>query len=173
MKHEDCCFGQTAITGILIVSPVMAEEHGSASEQVASEQIVNQEGDMHQEAEAGHHSSLPPIWLVAPFIILLLMIATGPLFTPFMGTSLPQSRHFAGSHRRCLLWIFNGSRYTQSTSYTGGVHILYRFATALFVASGGILIRFNSSGKPWINGLILFGGAILSNFIGTTGPPCC
>ncbi|MXW83338.1 MAG: citrate transporter, partial [Rhodothermaceae bacterium] len=28
----------------------------------------------------GHVKVIPPVWLVAPFIILLLMIATGPLF---------------------------------------------------------------------------------------------
>ena len=32
------------------------------------------------EQEAEHHGAIPPIWLVLPFIALLLMIATGPLF---------------------------------------------------------------------------------------------
>ena len=36
-----------------------------------------------EHGEAGHdddHGPLPPIWLVLPFVIILLMIATGPLF---------------------------------------------------------------------------------------------
>ena len=36
-------------------------------------------GDDHG-GEGGHHGELPPLWLVAPFVVLLLMIATGPLF---------------------------------------------------------------------------------------------
>jgi len=40
---------------------------------------------------------------------------------------------------------------------------------SLFVVSGGIHIRVKGEAKPWINCLFLFIGAVLSNFIGTTG----
>ena len=38
--------------------------------------------ELQAEAEAGEdaHGALPPVWLVIPFAVLLLMIATGPLF---------------------------------------------------------------------------------------------
>ncbi len=162
--------GKLVLLALLIISPVMAEEHGSASEQVASEQIVNQEGDMHQEAEAGHHSSLPPIWLVAPFIILLLMIATGPLFYPHLWEHHYPKVAISLGAIVAVYYGFLMDHGTLSLLHTLEEYISFiALLTALFVASGGILIRFNSSGKPWINGLILFGGAILSNFIGTTG----
>ena len=162
--------GKLVLLALLIISPVMAEEHGSASEQVASEQIVNQEGDMHQEAEAGHHSSLPPIWLVAPFIILLLMIATGPLFYPHLWEHHYPKVAISLGAIVAVYYGFLMDHGTLSLLHTLEEYISFiALLTALFVASGGILIRFNYSGKPWINGLILFGGAILSNFIGTTG----
>ncbi len=40
---------------------------------------------------------------------------------------------------------------------------------SLFVVSGGIHIRVKGEAKPWINCLFLFLGAVLANFIGTTG----
>jgi Na+/H+ antiporter NhaD/arsenite permease-like protein len=40
---------------------------------------------------------------------------------------------------------------------------------SLFIVSGGIHIRVKGQAKPWINCLFLFVGAVLSNFIGTTG----
>ena len=42
--------------------------------------VTAEEGD-HEEGHGGGHAKvLPPLWLVAPFVLLLLMIATGPLF---------------------------------------------------------------------------------------------
>ena len=162
--------GKLLLLALLIVSPVMAEEHGNTGEKVASDQIVSHEGDMHQGAATGHHSSLPPIWLVAPFIILLLMIATGPLFYPHLWEHhYPKVAISLGA----IVAVYYGllmDHGTLSLLHTLEEYISFiALLTALFVASGGILIRFNSSGKPWINGLILLGGAILSNFIGTTG----
>src|SRR5690242_15773354 len=40
---------------------------------------------------------------------------------------------------------------------------------SLFVVSGGIHIQVKGEAKPWINCLFLFIGAVLANFIGTTG----
>lgn len=40
---------------------------------------------------------------------------------------------------------------------------------SLFIVSGGIHIRVKGEAKPWVNCLFLFIGAVLANFIGTTG----
>ena len=40
---------------------------------------------------------------------------------------------------------------------------------SLFVVAGGIHIEVKGEAKPWVNCLFLFVGAILANFIGTTG----
>ena len=163
-------FGKLILLALLIISPVMAQMHGSISEQAASDQIVSHEGEMHQDAEAGHHSSLPPVWLVAPFIILLMMIATGPLFYPHLWEHhYPKFAITLGA----IVAVYYG--FLMDHGVLSLMHTLEEYIafiallTALFVASGGILVKFNAAGKPWINGLILLGGAILSNFIGTTG----
>jgi Na+/H+ antiporter NhaD/arsenite permease-like protein len=40
---------------------------------------------------------------------------------------------------------------------------------SLFVVAGGIHIRVKGEARPWVNALYLFIGAVVSNFIGTTG----
>ncbi len=163
-------FGKLILLALLIVSPVIAEEQGSISEKAAAEQIVGHEVGVHEVAESGHHSSLPPIWLVAPFIILLIMIATGPLFYPHLWEHhYPKFSMALGS----IVAVYYG--FLMDHGVLSLMHTLEEYVsfiallTALFVASGGILVKFNTAGKPLINGLILLGGAILSNFIGTTG----
>jgi Na+/H+ antiporter NhaD/arsenite permease-like protein len=162
--------GKLILLVLIIGSPVLAEEHGSTAQLVAADQIVSHEGEMHTGTETGHHSSLPPIWLIAPFIILLLMIATGPLFYPhFWEHHYPKVAISLGT----IVAVYYGllmDHGSLSLLHTLEEYISFiALLTALFVASGGILIKFNASGKPWVNGLILLGGAVLSNFIGTTG----
>lgn len=158
------------LLALLIVSPVLAEEQSSNTEKTATGQTVSHEGDMHQDTETAHHSSLPPIWLVAPFVILLFMIATGPLFYPHLWEHhYPKIAMILGA----FVAVYYG--FLMDHGVTSLLHTLEEYIafiallTALFVASGGILIKVNAAGKPWVNALILFGGAILSNFIGTTG----
>jgi Na+/H+ antiporter NhaD/arsenite permease-like protein len=113
---------------------------------------------------------LPPLWLVAPFIILLLLIATGPLlFHRFW------ERHY--SKVSVGLGVFVALYYGFFISE--GLHVLNHtlqeylsfiaLIASLFVVSGGILIRIEIQGSPLANGIMLLSGAILSNIIGTTG----
>lgn len=162
--------GKLILLVLLALSPVMAEEHASSNQPTTGDQIISHEGELHQDTEAVHHSSLPPIWLVVPFIILLFMIATGPLFYPHMWEHhYPKIAMTLGA----LVAVYYG--FLMDHGVLSLLHTLEEYIafiallTALFVASGGILIKFNAAGKPWVNGLILLGGAILSNFIGTTG----
>ncbi len=163
-------FVKLIILALLIISPVMAEEHGSLSEQAASSEIVKHEEIVQHQADIEHHASLPPIWLVAPFVILLIMIATGPLFYSHLWEHhYPKFAMTLGA----LVAVYYG--FLMDSGVHSLLHTLEEYIsfiallTSLFVASGGILVKFNTVGKPWVNGLILFGGAILSNFIGTTG----
>ena len=116
------------------------------------------------------HAALPPTWLVIPFGLLLVMIATGPLFHPHfwehqypkvaIGLGLLVAAYY-------MLEIDHGSLTLLHTmeEYISFIALL----TALFVASGGILIKVDRQGTPWVNGLLLLFGAIISNLIGTTG----
>ncbi|NQV42835.1 MAG: sodium:proton antiporter [Candidatus Marinimicrobia bacterium] len=162
--------GKLILLAILMFSPVLADEHSSISEEASAKEILSSDVEVHSESQAEHHGSLPPIWLVAPFVILLGMIATGPLFYPHMWENhYPKIAMTLGAFV-AVYYGFLMDHGVFSLLHTLEEYIAFiALLTALFVASGGILIKFNAAGKPWVNGLILFGGAILSNFIGTTG----
>ena len=119
--------------------------------------------------EGGHHGPMPPVWLVIPFALLLGMIATGPLFYP----------HFWHHHYpkvAIALGLLVAAYYLAVLG--DGIPILHAaeeyFAFiallgSLYVASGCILIKTDFAGTPRANTILLLVGAVLSNFIGTTG----
>ncbi len=121
-------------------------------------------------AGGGNHLPLPPVWLVIPFALLLLMIATGPLL---------YSRFWEHHHRKVSIalgatvsiWyafgMEHGLIYLQHTleEYLSFIALL----SSLFIVAGGILIRIGWRGSPLVNGLLLLLGAVLANVIGTTG----
>ena len=155
---------------LLIVSPGFAEQKEHAAEQPTREHLVSHEAEMDGESQSEHHSTLPPMWLVAPFGILLMMIATGPLFYPHLWEHHYPKIAVGLGTIVAVYYAFLMDHGVMSLLHTLEEYISFiALLTALFVASGGILIKFNSVGKPLLNAAILLGGAVLSNFIGTTG----
>lgn len=113
---------------------------------------------------------LPPIWMVIPFVILLLMIATGPLFYHhFWEHHYPKVAVGLGA----IVAVFYGffmDHGTHALLHTLEEYISFiALIASLFIASGGILIKIASRGRPLVNGGLLFFGAILADIIGTTG----
>ena len=110
-----------------------------------------------------------PLWSVVPFVGLLLSIALLPLRAP----------HFWESHRNkglvAFLWslpvaayfLFNAPHelVLSIKDYSSFLILL----TALFIISGGIVLKGDLKATPEVNTLMLFIGAVLANFIGTTG----
>lgn len=106
---------------------------------------------------------------VGPFALLLASLAFLPLFF----------HHFWESNRNkaivaltlglpsAIFFIIKDWHVLAHTAldYAAFVSLL----GALFIISGGIYIRGAFAGLPWVNGLFLFIGALLANFIGTTG----
>jgi Na+/H+ antiporter NhaD/arsenite permease-like protein len=112
---------------------------------------------------------LPSIYMIIPFILLLLLIATGPLF----------------------FHIFWERHYPKITIGLGGITVVYYLVAlndsvsilhslteylsfiallgSLFVASGGIFVKVNKKATPFVNVLFLLFGAVIANVIGTTG----
>lgn len=120
--------------------------------------------------EVAATAHFPPAWLVLPFALLLLMIATGPLFyARFWEHHYPKVSIVSG-FAVLLFYAF---------AIEGGWHILLHtleeylsfmaLITALFVVSGGILIRIERDGSPLLNAIMLLFGAFLANIVGTTG----
>jgi Na+/H+ antiporter NhaD/arsenite permease-like protein len=124
--------------------------------------------EVHAE-EGDHDSHIAPLWLVIPFITLLLMIATGPLFYEhFWHHNYPKiAVGFS------LLVVFYYLFVLDNVH--APVHALAEYIqfiallASLYVASGGILIEIDKKATPMANVSLLLIGAVVSNLIGTTG----
>jgi Na+/H+ antiporter NhaD/arsenite permease-like protein len=107
--------------------------------------------------------------MILPFAVMLLAIAMMPFIHKHwwehhypkvaVGLGLITAVYY-------VAFLRNGSRM---------LHVAHEYVSfialigSLFVVSGGIHIRVKGEAKPWINCLFLLIGAVLSNFIGTTG----
>ncbi|NTW55161.1 MAG: citrate transporter [Chlorobaculum sp.] len=116
------------------------------------------------------HAALPPLWMALPFVSLLLMIATGPLFYPrFWEHHYKKVSILLGA--AVSLWyafmMENGLRALLHTleEYFSFIALI----SSLFVVAGGILVTIGRRGSPLVNGALLFFGAMLANVVGTTG----
>jgi len=114
----------------------------------------------------------PPLWSVIPYVALLLAIAILPLTAPHfwhdlrnqslasLACALPVAGYLLvhGAEARTELW--EGIR-----EYVSFIALL----AALYVVAGGLLLRGELRAGTRTNALLLGGGALLSNLIGTTG----
>jgi Na+/H+ antiporter NhaD/arsenite permease-like protein len=126
------------------------------------------EGHAHEQTAAEGHS-LPPIWLMAPFLMLLFMIATGPiLYESFWHHYYPKIALFLA----CFVVAYYVGVLKDSMSPLEAFMDYIQFIaliSALYMAAGGMLITINQPSSPSLNVMLLFSGAILANLIGTTG----
>lgn len=107
--------------------------------------------------------------MLAPFAILLLCIALMPLFAAHfwehhypkiaVALGLVTAAYYAFVQRDWLPLQHAAHEYVSFMALVG----------SLFVISGGINIRVKGEATPLVNTLFLLIGAVLANFIGTTG----
>ncbi|MCJ7553330.1 MAG: sodium:proton antiporter, partial [Ignavibacteriaceae bacterium] len=112
---------------------------------------------------------LPHPIMVLPFLLLLGMIATGPLFYHhFWERNYPKIAIFLGLITTVYyLFVLND---TLSPVHTLAEYLSFiALLSSLFVASGGILINIDRKSTPMLNVLILLFGSVIANIIGTTG----
>jgi Na+/H+ antiporter NhaD/arsenite permease-like protein len=114
-----------------------------------------------------------PVWSVLPFVGLLLSIALLPLSVPHFwernGTkglvaaalALPVAVYLCAAFGSDGLHELAG----KAREYLSFILLLL----ALFVVTGGVLVRGSLSGTPLVNTGILGLGAVLASLIGTTG----
>jgi Na+/H+ antiporter NhaD/arsenite permease-like protein len=125
-------------------------------------------------ADAGHSLSRDlPLVSVLPFGLMLLGIAVFPLVAPHWW------EHNKNRAIVAAVLAVPVAVYLLVTGGSEGVHVLIEKAeeyiafivllTALFVISGGIYVQGSFSGTPLVNSAVLALGAVLANFIGTTG----
>ena len=141
---------------------VVLQENGGHEVSSAHEEEISQD---HGEAE----DHLPPGWAVIPFAVLLLMIATGPLLYEHFWHHNYGKIAVALGVLVVLYYVFS----LQNTH--APVHSFFEYVqfisllTALFIASGGIMINVDKKNTPGVNVALLVVGAIIANIIGTTG----
>lgn len=114
-----------------------------------------------------HHG--PAAWSVFPFVLLLLMIATGPLFY----------EHFWHKNypivALALAAIVIGYYLFGLHNSHSPIHALAEYVqfiallSGLYIASGGIMIIVDKQASPSTNLILLAIGAVIANIIGTTG----
>ncbi len=114
-------------------------------------------------------ADLPPGWLVVPFVVLLLMIATGPLlYEEFWQRHYPKvAILLAVLVLAYYLLVLHdwGKPIEALMEYMQFIALI----AALYITSGGILIAVNKRATPLMNLGVLFTGAAIANLIGTTG----
>jgi Na+/H+ antiporter NhaD/arsenite permease-like protein len=112
-------------------------------------------------------------WLIIPFALLLLLIATMPL-TP------PRVKHLWERyypHVSVALGAAVAAYYVAMIPGGFGIltHTMHEYVSfiiligSLFVVAGGIHIKVKGEATPMINVVFLTVGAVIANFIGTTG----
>lgn len=153
--------------------PAVLAQQDSQEEQDIS--IQSGTGDQEETPEAvldpehieehGH----APLWLVIPFVTLLLMIATGPLFyEDFWHHNYPKIA--VGLAVIVVLYYLFVLENVHHPVHAMAEYIQFiALLASLYVASGGILLQIDKKSTPMANVTLLLVGALISNLIGTTG----
>lgn len=107
--------------------------------------------------------------MILPFAVMLLAIALMPFLNPhWWEKHFPKVAVGLGAITTAyyLFVLHNPERM---------LHVAHEYVSfialigSLFVVAGGVHIDVKGEAKPWVNCLFLLFGAVLSNFIGTTG----
>lgn len=115
------------------------------------------------------HRPLPAPYMVFPFVLLLAMIATGPLFyQKFWHHNYGKIAGGLGAVTAFYYLLALGDYVT--LIHAGEEYIAFiGLLTPLFIASGGILIKIDKKATPALNCAILIVGGLLANVMATTG----
>lgn len=140
----------------------------SATVMVSEELPVASIDDSAASSSDEEHTS-PAGWSVIPFALLLIMIATGPLFYehfwhknyPIIAVSLAAIV--------VLYYLFGVGDVNHPVHALAEYVQFIALLSSLYIASGGIMIEVDKKATPLTNVGLLLIGAVISNLIGTTG----
>lgn len=141
------------------------QAHSPADDAQGHEEAADHSGD-HGD-EGGHHA--PPGWTVIPFVLLLGMIATGPLFYEhFWHKNYPLIAVILASI--VVIYYLFVLHDVHSPVHALAEYVQFiALLSSLYIASGGIMISVDKKATPQANLMLLIIGAVISNLIGTTG----
>ncbi len=110
-----------------------------------------------------------PVWSVFPFIGLLLSIALFPLFAPHWWER-HHNKALVGALFALPIVLVILEHEPQQLWHTLQEYLAFiALLGSLFVVAGGIVLEGDLRGTPGVNAAMLAFGAMLANFIGTTG----
>ncbi|PRY16294.1 UIT6 family transporter [Pontibacter ummariensis] len=114
-----------------------------------------------------HHAL--PIFLIIPFLVLIGMIAAGPIFFGHFWEQNYKTVAVTLGLTVLAYYLF------VLQDYHMPAHTLAEYASfaillsSLYIAAGGIYININANATPAMNVALVAIGAVLANFVGTTG----
>ena len=114
-------------------------------------------------------TSSVPAWLAAPFVILLLLIAVGPLFFKDFWNRHYKLVSVAAGVIVAAIYILHTRSVVNTEETLFDFFSFISMLGALYVVSGGIYIDADFKGTPVVNAAVLLVGAFLCNILGTTG----
>jgi len=133
-----------------------------------------EEGDHGNSDHAGgdhadDHGPLPPVWLVIPFALILVLIATGPLlFAHHWHHHYPKYAIGLGLIVAIYYIFVMGSIVPMEHAIAEYISFIALVAS-LFIAASGVFVNVNAKGSPKNNVILLFLASVIANFIATTG----
>jgi Na+/H+ antiporter NhaD/arsenite permease-like protein len=117
------------------------------------------------------HAYTPSAWMILPFIVLLAMIALGPiLFERWWLKHYPKVAFALAAVTLAYYFFFLPKAARETVSHTAFDYVSFiALVGSLFVVSGGIHINVKGEATPLVNVVFLLVGAVIANFLGTTG----
>ncbi len=121
------------------------------------------------EAAAHDIGSHLPVYSVIPFVLMLLSIAILPLTAEHWWEKL-KSKALVSFALALPIAIYFILHLPAELGVVGAEYVSFiALLASLFIISGGILLTGDLRATPTVNTLFLLIGAVLANFIGTTG----
>ncbi len=130
-----------------------------------------------EHADNAHSSHEParkpviPLFLLAPFGLLLLSIALMPFISAkFWHAHYPDFAFFlAGFVAAYMLWAYADYGQYKMSHVAVEYYQFMALVVGLYIVSGAIVIDVSAKGRPLANTLLLAVGAVIANIVGTTG----
>jgi Na+/H+ antiporter NhaD/arsenite permease-like protein len=167
------CSGTANAQAVDVATPDVVAAADSAG--VVAHDLAQEAGtdsaDEHADVEEGDHGhgEVPPVWLVLPFVILLVMIATGPLFYAHHWHHHYPKYAIALGLIVAVAYIFGLGTATPVVHAIQEYLAFIALVASLFIAASGIYVKVNARGTPWSNAFLLFVASVIANLIATTG----
>lgn len=155
-------------SALLSPSPVASmATYALQQDQGSGEQHTPSAGEVLEEELEEHTSA--PAWTVFPFVLLLLMIATGPLFYEhFWHKNYPLIAVLLAVTVVSYYVFILSNQHDPIHAFVEYIQFI-ALLSSLYIASGGILIKVDKKATPMANSILLIIGSVIANLIGTTG----